>query len=422
MPPIPVEPVVIEHTRCRVCPERLIPILSLGSLYLSDFPNAAGSHAHPPVPLDLTRCDGCGLVQLAHTTPFHWMYGQYWYRSGVNESMQAELQDVVQAALQRVDLPASATVVDIGANDGTLLAHYPRLGHPKLLRVAWEPARNLYEALRPHASVLFPEAFTVPEPWEPQTKARIVTAIAMFYDLEDPHAFLDGVTKILHPEGLLVIQQAYLLDMLAQTGFDNIVHEHLEYYDLRTLQALLRGHGLEIVDVDLRAINGGSFRVYVQFRGVGRVSDRVDQQLMVERLTADPEGFATFARKTQQVRTQLQATLGAYQHSGGAVDLYAASTKGNTLLQYCGVDGRQIRQAWERSPEKWGRYAGVSAIPIVPEAEGRADPPAALLVTAWQFKQAFLAREETYLRQGGRLIFPLPCVETVEHKEVEAAR
>lgn len=414
------------HTLCRICRSPLRPLLSLGALYLSDFPHAAGTKPHPPVSLELACCTDptCGLVQLAHTTPPEWLYGgTYWYRSGVNETMRAELLDVVQQASKRVDLPKHATVVDIGANDGTLLACYPEVVGPtrQLLRVAYEPARSHYDALRPHASIVFPDYFhTDGHTWAPSTKARVITAIAMFYDLDDPHTFVADLTKVLHPEGVCVIQQAYLFSMLASTDVTNICHEHLEYYHLKPLEKLLGAHGLEVVDVELRAINGGSFRVYVQFTGQGRVSRRVAERRGEEErlLSVAPQLWHTFQTRALAIRSQLRAVLQAYYEHGAAVDLYAASTKANTLLQWCGIDARDIRQAWERTPEKVGRFVGVTGIPIISEAAGREDPPAALLVGAWQFRDSFLKRESDYLASGGRLIFPLPYVESVEQAMV----
>lgn len=412
---------VLERTTCRICQSSLAPVFSLGVLHLSDFPHAPDTKAHPAVPLDLTQCthSRCRLVQLAHTTPPAWLYGgTYWYRSGVNETMRAELRDVLTEAAKRVDLPDHATVVDIGANDGTLLSLYPEVVGPsrQLLRVAFEPAHSHFEACRPHASILLPDYFHADVAWAPDTRARIVTAIAMFYDLDDPHTFVHDLTKILHPDGIAVIQQAYLPAMLATTDITNICHEHLGYYHLQPLERVLEAHGLEVVDLDLRVINGGSFRVYVQFKGRGKVSPKVVQRRGEEARLFEHRDllFQTFHARAIQIRLQLQALVDAYQHAGASLDLYAASTKANTLLQWCGFDRGVIRQAWERTPEKIGRYVGVSGIPIVSEALGRQDPPAGLLVGAWGFREAFLAREATYLQQGGRIVFPLPYVESVE--------
>jgi NDP-4-keto-2,6-dideoxyhexose 3-C-methyltransferase len=405
---------ILRRIGCRSCGTILAPVLSLGPIYLSDFPRSAGTRAHPPVPLDLTRCTNpaCTLVQLAHTTPPDWMFRQYWYRSNVNESMRAELADIVRDATSRVDLPHHAVVVDIGANDGTLLQQYPQ----GLTTVAWEPAANLYEALRPHANVLYPEYFHVEaDSWGLESKARIISVVACFYDLDDPHVFLEGITRILHPEGVLVIQQAYLPAMLAATAFDNLCHEHLTYQDLRSLEAMLEPHGLRVFDVVERAINGGSFRALIGFADHWGAREAVEALRRKElAFYADrPRVFEAFAHKVERVKAQLQAILAMYTAKGATVDLLGASTKGSTLIQYCGLDARTIRQAWERSPEKWGRYYSVSAIPIVSDEEGRKDPPAVLLSTIWQFRDSLLAREAEYLSKGGRIVFPLPHVETV---------
>lgn len=411
-----------ERTRCRVCGALLLPVLSLGHLHLSDFPNAPDTKAHPAVPLDLCRCSraACGLVQLAHTTPPSWLYQQYWYRSGVNEAMVAELADIVRQAILLADPPPRSVVVDIGANDGTLLAEYTKPGNLSrhLLRVAYEPAVNLYTELRPHANVLFPHYFQIADPWKAESQARIISSIAMFYDLDDPNQFVADIGKILHPDGVWVIQQAYLPAMLQQVAVDNIGHEHLEYYDLKALEFLLDAHGLEVVDVALRAINGGSFRTYVRWKGRQAPTPAVAElrQMEAQLWRDDPSPvFAKFASRALEARRMLRDCLEAYHAEGLVVDALGASTKGNTLLQWCGIDKTWIRQAWERSEHKVGRYVGVSGIPLVSEAEGRANPPAALLCLIWQFRDMLLEREQEYLAAGGSMIVPLPALEVVRH-------
>lgn len=418
------QPVI--HTHCRICSSPLTTLLSLGAQYLCDFPASADFPPYPAVPLTLARCTSstCGLVQLTHTTPREWMYRHYWYRSGTNESMIAELRNVVESGLAVLNprSPKGLVVGDIGANDGTLLAQYPEVlkrlhgSVHGLTRIAWEPARNLYQACRPHCEVLFPDFFGgTAASVETPVKIHLLTAIAMFYDLEDPHAFIADVAASLHKDGVCIIQQAYLLDMLRTSGYDNIGHEHLEYYHLQPLEALLAAHGLEVFHVERRAINGGSFRVYVGWIGRHPVQESVALLRAQEAdvLSDLPRVWYQFALQTDTRIHELKHLLEKCASWHLAVDIYGASTKGATLLQACGIDKGLIRQCWERSPEKCGRFYGTTGIPIVPEAEGRSDPPAVLLVLPWAFRESFVAREQEFLAQGGSIIFPLPTVEVV---------
>jgi hypothetical protein len=214
---------------------------------------------------------------------------------------------------------------------------------------------------------------------------------------------------------VLIVQQAYLLDMLDATGYDNIGHEHLEYYHLQPLEALLAAHGLEVFHVERRGINGGSFRTYIGWKGAHKVQRSVEDLRALEEIRyRDPAGvWAEFTDLARQRQYALMLLIDTLKDQGKVVDIYGASTKGSTLLQACHLDARVIRQAWERSPEKIGRYVGTSGIPIVTEAEGRANPPDALLVLPWGFRENFVTREQAYLASGGRLIFPLPTVEVV---------
>lgn len=405
---------------CRACGGQLEPILSLGSHTLADFPNSPDAPL-PRLPLDLVRCTtvDCGLVQLGHTAPREWLYRHYWYRSGVNETMRAELRGIVEAALALLaeagsPLVKHALVGDIGANDGTLLAAYRAVLPFPVTRVGWEPARNLFGACRPHCEVLYPSYFELGRDAWTAPKLDILTSIAMFYDLDDPNRFVADVAKLLAPKGIWCIQQAYLLDMLKTTGYDNIGHEHLEYYHLLPLMKLLAQHGLTVFHVAHSSINGGSFRTWIGWQGAYAVQPSVGEWLAKEkRYSAQPEvAWTLFQRRIGAQQAKLRAVLDL-ERTRGPIDLYAASTKSSTLLQTCGLDSTRIRQAWERSPDKLGRYVGATGIPIVSESQGRRDAPATLLVGAWQFREAFVGREQAYLRGGGRLLFPLPQVELV---------
>lgn len=425
---------------CRACVDAppLERLFDLGDLYLSGFPGDAGAPAEfPKVPLTLMVCPRCWLVQLRHTTPFSWLFGrEYWYRSGVNEAMRDELADVVDDARSRVGtLERDDLVLDIGANDGTLLSHYGK----RAIRMAFEPSSSLNPLLRPHADLLFADAFP---PEAPQVLAdlhrydgrvKIITAVAMVYDLEDPHRFFAHVADLLAPDGVIVLQFQDLLQMVEKTAFDCICHEHLEYYSLYSLATLLNAHRLDVVDVTPRAINGGSLRVIVKKRngspwtreGTDRVLAQVKREYQAG-LSSDQiyATFRRFAERIDEARTQVRASIDYVRGQGGTIDLLGASTKGNTLLQVFDLDQRHIRRAIERSPEKIGRFVGQTGIPIVGEAVGRVDAADLWLSPIWQFKEGLIRREQAYLAQGGSILFPLPMMQVVlpERRQAPQAR
>lgn len=426
---------ILTRTTCRACDDPDVPLASLLVLrdtHLPTFPTAASTPpAHPPVPLDVTVCPKCSLVQLRHTTPFAWLFGaEYWYASGVNETMRAELTHVVADALERVGgVTVRDLVLDIGANDGTLLAAYPALG-PRPHRIAFEPSKPFYDQLRPHADTLyacpFPSAETVRDLSLLAGRVKIITAIAMAYDLEAPVPFFQACADLLTEDGILVVQFQDLLQMVRATAFDNIVHEHLEHYSLYSLAQTIDHAGLHLVDVVPRAINGGSLRAICKRKdrsmvarvkdvaGMGRAADWMLNECSagVVSMLGLTRTFTDFTLKMRDIYTQVHGVIDQVLDQGGTIDLYGASTKGNTLIQVLGLDDTIIRQAIERSPAKVGRYYGQSGIPIVSEAAGREDPADLALSTIWQFKQGIVAREREYLARTP-MLFPLPYVDLV---------
>lgn len=384
-------------------------ILDLGLIVPSDFlrPDQPDPAA---LPLDLCLCDTCGLVQLRHTADPDSLFRQYWYRSGINETMRAELADIVQTAITYVGpLRPTDTVVDIGANDGTLLSFYPR---GSCHRIAYEPAFNLFEALRPHADAIVSDFFPGPQGL-PAKSVKVISSIAMFYDLDDPKAFVAEVDRILTDDGVWIVQFQDLAQMVDAGAFDNICHEHLAYYSLESFRALLDDTNLRVVHAERRLINGGSLRIVVRratYAAAQTFFDSLDQ----ESRSITPQALERFAWRAMSTAAQIR-DLVIQAHGLGPVDLYAASTKSATLLQYSFV-GRYLRQAVERTPEKVGLVTSGTRIPIVSEATWREDPAPITLIGAWQFAETFQGREAQYLADGGTFLVPLPTPRLVSHE------
>lgn len=380
----------------------------------------------PTVPLELMLAPESGLVQLAETPPFDDMYREYWYKSGTNETMTLELKGIAEKVQKLVSLENDDVLVDIGCNDGTLLSFID----PSVTRVGFDPAQNGYAELsRKHADHIVEDYFTASAyeklPLEGR-RAKVITSIAMFYDLEDPNAFVDDIDRVLDPEGLWVIQMSYMPLMLKQLAFDNICHEHLEYYSLQSLTYLLDRHNMKVVDCELNDVNGGSYRIYIRkntadptlfssapYRDVAEY--RVESVRAYEKTLnlQNPKTFMDFYAEVEALKQQTMDFIRAEKGKGKKIWAYGASTKGNTLLQWFGLDSTLIDGIAERQERKFGLRTAGTHIPIYSEEQMRAAKPDYVLVLPWHFIEEFKRRERPFLEAGGKFILPCPRFEII---------
>jgi hypothetical protein len=402
-----------EINGCRICGEpELFPVMDLGDVPLSDFLVAESDSTVRVSPLNVVRCGNCSLVQLRHESlPADDLYNTYWYESATNESMVEALADVTEAAIQH--LPSGVgpgdVVVDIGANDGTLLSTYPASTH----RIAFEPSVLAAKASE-HADVVINDVFSSDRSWQNGAlagrKVAIVTSIAMFYDLDRPLEFVEAVADILDHRGVWVVQMAYLPSMLDTNGFDNICHEHVTYYSLKTFMDVVERAGLEVSDVTFNEVNGGSIRAFVTHAGQHEISATVDKAVNDEEAMGLTTSYVyeLFRERVSSVGSNVAEFVRSERANGRSFHVYGASTKGNTLLHYMNLDHRQLDYAAERSRSKVGLVMAGSGVPIISEEASRAMRPDYYFVLPWHFETSFLKRETAHLRQGGRFLFPLP--------------
>lgn len=395
---------------CRVCGcSELLDILSLGNQWVINFPDGDTPDDGVQAPLEMVVCGNadCSLVQLRHTVDPDLMYKQYWYQSGINQTMRTALKNVTDSVLKVVPLDEKDIVVDIGANDGTLLRSYTVEG---ICKVGFEPATNLIEQARKETSLILNDYFNAPafQSAFPGQQASAVTSIAMFYDLDDPNQFVADISQILAPDGVWINQMNYLGTMLEFNAFDNISHEHLEYYSLSSLEYLLARHGLEVFDVEQNDLNGGSIRAFIGHRDKRGVSERVKRLRDKEAPLKDFETYQSFVGRLQNIKSKICDFISNEVSQGKSIHVYGASTRGNTLLQYFGLNKTVITAAAERNPLKWGKKMIGTNIPIVSEDESRSSHPDYFLILPWAFVEEFVKREEHFLRDGGKFILPLP--------------
>jgi 2-polyprenyl-3-methyl-5-hydroxy-6-metoxy-1,4-benzoquinol methylase len=394
--------------------------MDLGVQYVSDFVEDPLDGEKSSLQVGIGK--GSGLLQLFESFPPEKMYRRYWYRSGINESMVADLKNIVDSVRKMVHLVPGDTVLDIASNDGTLLSFWDK----QYFRIGIDPAKNLKQHSEKHANVIVEDFFSSANfHAHSQQKAKVITSIAMFYDLEDPNWFVEEARHCLHPDGVWVIQMSYMPLMLEQNAFDNILSEHIEYYSFTVLNQMLQVHQLRVVNVELNDVNSGSFRVYIthaegakpnqpyhaQQIGEYRVKSLLEYEKKLRLLEAQP--YLEFFDRIQKVKTQTLDLLNDIHRAKKTVIGYGASTKGNTLLQFYGITPRLIPYIAERTPEKIGKKTIGTGIPIISEEEARSRKPDYLFVFPWHYVESFKKREMELLKSGTQLIVPLPYPQVV---------
>ena len=406
-----------EISQCRVCrSSRIAQVLDLGTIaFTGVFP----SQPDEPVPdgrLRLMVCESCGLAQLADSFPLEDLYGDnYGYRSGLNNSMLKHLKRTARRLELRCGLKSGDVVLDIGANDGSLLRAYDTAG---VRCVAIDPTISKFREFYTDDVVCVADFFSAAnfDAVSPQ-RARIVTSIAMFYDLEDPVLFARDIHHVLADDGLWHFEQSYMPWMLRSGAYDTICHEHLEYYSLTTIMQILDMAGFRIVDVATNEVNGGSISVTAaKDNGPWKTRSVVPEWLLSQERrnrVHEIETWERFAVSVRERQEDLKDLLSSISGAGQVIMGLGASTKGNVLLQTSGIDSELLTAVGDVNPYKFGRFLPGTQIPIQSEAEILAADPDYLLVLPWHFRETFMVNLEPYLSKGGRLILPLPDIEVV---------
>lgn len=377
-------PIFREIEACRTCGSKELDYLfSLGDQYASGFSEAIQA------PLTLVECADCSLVQLLHSVNRDILHRNYERPETTNITVAA-LRDVIDSAVKRYpsSIERRNVWVDIGAGDGSLLRQLP----PNFIRIGFEPAKNL---IRQDASMqIIPDYFTAARYNEIlRQKVAVVSAVTMFPDLDQPRAFLREVREILDAEGVLVVQQNYLGSMLANNAYDQIGHTHLAYHSLTSMKHLLESEGLEVFDVEVNAVDGGSFRTFIGHKGHYPIAKSVAILLGHEQQTLTPEAYRNFISRIKRGRDQLCRFLIRCKRDGRRVYGYGASSRANTILQYCGIDEKLL--------------AGIVSSEESMEAM-RTAKPRYLLILPYYNLQHFIVHESAFLEHGGRFIIPLP--------------
>lgn len=404
-----------EIVMCRACQSKdLRSVLDLGQQYIVNFVDDPKKKADQS-PIHLVVCMNCRLVQLKHTVNPDRLFREFFYYSGVNTTMKEHLADLVDQACQIESVKAGDYVISIGENDGWMLSNFPR----NINTIGIEPARNMIPLLRKNCTVALNDYFSttaVSYLKEHRIKAKHIYAIAMFYDIDEPEEFLDNIKEVLDKDGIFIIQMNYLRTMMENVAVDNILHEHVTFYSIQSLEPLLCRAGLKIFHVSFNNINGGSIRLYV----CHEESDRMTYFNYIQAVADENKWFGPaydsklmdklqfFSKRVTDGREKLQTFIKEEVKKHKTVYAYGASTRGASLLQVMGLKYPYISKAVERNPVKFGKWMAGLGIEIISEEQFRAAPPDYLLILPYWFLPEFKDRESEFLKNGGKFIIPLP--------------
>lgn len=330
--------------------------------------------------------------------------------------MVQHLQQKVNALTRICSVRSGDIVLDIGSNDATLLKSYLQ---PGLKRIGIDPTGKQFAEYYTDGLELIPEFFsakTYRSRFRTQN-AKIITSIAMFYDLESPKSFVSDIEGILEPEGIWHFEQSYMPSMLQLNSYDTTCHEHLEYYSLEVVKALLEDCGLKIIDVQVNSVNGESFAVTAAKHSSKHstnhaiINRMLEQESKMELRTLAP--YRRFEEQVHHHRDNLLNLIRGLTSEGKSIIGYGASTKGNVILQFCKLTEKDLPYIAEVNSNKFGSYTPGTLIPIISEAEAKKLRPDYMLVLPWHFKTSIIQREQEYLARGGKLIIPLPEIEII---------
>lgn len=403
--------------RCRVCAgDRLVKYLDLGMMPLANnlAPSAAAAREMNRYPMQVLYCEDCSLSQLSVVVDPKEMFSHYTYRSSVNKGYVNHCREMARSIGPQLGLGADDLVVDIAGNDGTLLAEFKDELGVRVLNV--DPATNI-AAIAEERGVA-----TINDFWSADVaervvgdhgRPRLITATNVFAHVDDVRGFVAAAKDCLADDGALVLEFPYAVDFIEHREFDTIYFEHLSYVLIRPLQVLAELTGLEVFDVQKQDIHGGTVRVFIGNPGRHEVRPSVAEFLDGEREGGfhDTDRYLAWTGEIDALISELSTELRALKDGGAKVAAFAASAKGNTLLNACRLDRRTISYIVDDTPEKIGRFSPGNGIPIVARAELENDPPDYLVILAWNFAREIIGNTETF---EGRYIIPIPAFRIVD--------
>ena len=398
---------------CRLCKAKNLDIVSsLGNMYFTGiFPKSKKTQI-PKGKLKLVRCKKCSLLQLENNFDSNLMYGEnYGYMSSLNQAMKYHLELKKRYLLETYNLKKGNLILDIGSNDGTFLKYFNKGFQLFACDPTIKKFKKFYRKdIKTTADFFSADKFD-------NLKFDLITSIAMFYDLPDPLKFARDIRGLLSNDGVWHVEMSYMPSMLNSRSYDTICHEHLEYYSIRSIKFLTDLSNLKIINISFNQINGGSISLDIAKNNSNFKEDKtlLNWLLFREKLLKfnNLKTQKIFFNNIKKQKLLLFNLIKKLRSRGKKICGYGASTKGNVILQYCGLTEKHLDYIFEVNPFKFNRYTPGSRIEILPERYIKKVKPDYLLVLPWHFKEHIIKKEKNFLDKGGKLIFPLPEIEII---------
>ena len=402
--------------KCRNCgSKKIINLFTLGKIrFTGKFPKLREKIPHGE--LNLVMCKHCKLVQLKHIFSMKYLYNKdYGYRTGINQTMSNHVSNVVKKISRIAKIKAGDNVLDIASNDATLLKNYKK----NIITWGIDPILKKYQYEYKKINFKIADFFNHKSILKKNKKIKfkIISALSVFYDLSNPNTFLDGIKKILASDGIFYLEFQDLMKIIKKNMFDTICHEHLEYYSVSFINKILKKHNLRIFNHYYNDINGGSSAYLIchdqskyktNFKKLSKILN-IEKKFGIEKVST----FKKFKKRIDLMKKELNFKIDKILKDKKIIHGYAASTKGNVLLQYYNLNNKKISFISDRNSKKTNLYTPGSNIKIISEQSSRNKKPDYYLVLAWHFKNEILKREKIIRKKGTKFIFPLPKVEII---------
>lgn len=384
-----------KHTHCRVCDSQdMTSYLHLGWMPLSNNLCDTKDEDATRYPLNLLLCNKCGLSQLSIVVDPVLLFSNYVYRSSISAGYREHCKAMAADLKQRYNLTAESFHIDIAGNDGALIKEFGM----KSLNV--DPAENMGKINAAQGIRFFNTFWGIKAAQHLQSTcwpmADLITATNVFAHVDKVSEFLEAVRMVLKREGVLVLEFPYLIDFIEKGEFDTIYFEHLSYFSIKPLVQLCESVGLNVMRVEKQAIHGGSVRVHI---GYGMSDETVREFIVQESEKVD---YYEFSRRASECILRFRTGIQGLTKVAG----FAASAKGNTILNCAGITATDMMYIVDETPEKIGKYSPGTHIPIVSMEAMTETPPDYLVILSWNFADEIKrkCREAGYT---GKFIMPL---------------